>query len=108
MLCFFLAVVRGGFAHAPKRVLLESRFLYVGIGRLFQGNVDVFEKFPGSNAEETIEDLDQVIAGLAGLLAAESVGESQGVGKLTSADDKTRAIDIPITFQVHDRFTLWG
>lgn len=78
------------------------------VGSRFQGYVYVFKEFSGSDAEETIEDLDQVIACLAGLLAAEGVGENQRVGKLTSAHDETRAIDGPITFHVHDLFTLWG
>ena len=78
------------------------------VGCWFQGNIDAFKKPARSDAEKAVENLNQVVAGLAGLQAAEGVGENQGVGKLTSTNDETSAINGPIIFQGHRHFTLWG
>ena len=83
----------GGIADRAARL----RSAAVGL----EGHVDVLEEFARRDAEQAIEDLDKVVAGLAAMLAAEGVGEIEWVGKLTSAHDKTGAIDGPITFQIH-------
>jgi len=51
--------------------------------------------------------LDEVVARLAGMIAAECVGESQRCSKLTSAHQKAGAIDSPMTL-VHDAIPFGG
>src|ERR1700704_1952802 len=66
--------------------------------------VDVFEEGLIGDPFYSGRGLDEVIAGLAGLFAAESVGKNEGFGKLTSAHQKTGAIDGPLAFKIHNAF----
>ena len=67
-------------------------------------HVDVFEEGLSGDPSYSGRGLDEVIAGLAGLFAAESVGKNEGFGKLTSAHQKTGAVDGPLMFHIHSAF----
>lgn len=67
-------------------------------------HVDVFEEGLSGDPSYAGRGLDEVIAGLAGLFAAESVGKNEGFGKLTSAHQKTGAVDSPLAFDIHSAF----
>src|SRR5882762_4604074 len=67
-------------------------------------HVDVFEEGLSGDPFYSGRGLDEVIAGLAGLFAAESVGKNERFGKLTSAHQKTGAIDGPLAFKIHNAF----
>ena len=72
-------------------------------------HIDVFEGSFSDDRSDTGRGLDEVIAGLAGLFAAESVGKNEWFSKLTSAHQKTGAIDGPLAFRIHNAsFTLPG
>jgi hypothetical protein len=60
------------------------------------------------DAETALERLDEIIAGIAGMFAAESVGESQGFFQLASAHEKTRAVDGPFICSIHFVSPLGG
>jgi hypothetical protein len=67
-------------------------------------HVDVFEEGLSGDPSYSGRSLDEVIAGLAGLFAAESVGKNEGFDKLTSAHQKTGAVDGPLMFHIHSAF----
>ena len=67
-------------------------------------HVDVFEEGLSGDPSYSGRGLDEVVAGLAGLLAAESVGKNERFRKLTSAHQKTGAIDGPLAFDIHNAF----
>ena len=66
--------------------------------------VDVFKEGLSGDTSYTGKGLDEVIAGLAGLFAAESVGKNEGFDKLTSAHQKASAVDGPLAFDIHSAF----
>jgi hypothetical protein len=51
-----------------------------------------------------VRGLDEVIAGAAGLFAAESIGKDERFGELTSAHQEAGAVDSPLTFEIHKHF----
>jgi len=61
-------------------------------------HVDIFEKGTGGDSFHAIGGLDEIIAGSAGLFAAEGVGECEGFGELTSAHQESGAVDGPLIF----------
>ena len=67
-------------------------------------HVDIFEEGLIGDPFYSGRGLDEVIAGLAGLFAAESVGKNEGFDKLTSAHQKTSAVDGPLAFKIHNAF----
>ena len=67
-------------------------------------HVDVFEEGLSGDPFYSGRGLDEVIAGLAGLFAAEGVGKNEGFGKLASTHQKTGAIDGPLAFKIHNAF----
>lgn len=67
-------------------------------------HVDVFEEGLSGDPFYADRGLDEVIAGLAGLFAAESVGKNERFSKLTSAHQKTGAVDGPLAFKIHNAF----
>lgn len=67
-------------------------------------HVDVFKEGLGGDSFYAFRSLHEVVAGAAGLLAAESVGEDEWFGELTSAHQKTGAIDGPWALSVHKTF----
>ena len=69
-----------------------------------QRQVDVLEEGLSGDTSYAGRGLDEVIAGLAGLFAAESVGKNEGFDKLTSAHQKTSAVDGPLAFKIHMAF----
>ena len=71
---------------------------------LSHGHVDVFEYSLGGDSSYAVGGLDEVIAGTAGLFAAETVGKDEWFGELTSAHQKTGAIDGPLAFKIHRYF----
>ena len=58
----------------------------------------------------TVAGFDYVIAGTAGLFAAECVGKNERLLELTSAYQKAGAIDGPLVIKIHGAFFLpaWG
>src|ERR1700739_4797190 len=91
-----LSTVRGPRALGPKRSF-QRRPPLLAVVRGVKGHryVDVLEDVVRCDAEAALERLDEIIAGVAGMFAAECVGESQGFFQLTSAHEKTRAVDGP-------------
>ena len=81
----------------------------IGYGaRRLQGYVNVLEGFARSNAADAFTEFNQVIANLAGMFAAQRVGEDERLGELTCLHEKASAIDVPRVFHVHKLFTLGG
>jgi hypothetical protein len=58
----------------------------------------------GGDPSYAIRGLDKIVAGLAGLFAAESVGKDEWFGELTSTHQETGAVNGPLTFQIHKCF----
>jgi len=67
-------------------------------------HVNVFEEGLGDDPSHAVRGLDEVVAGPAGLFAAERVGKDERFGELTSAHQKTGAIDGPWVFKIHGAF----
>jgi len=91
------ALLWGGSGYGPD----EDAWGSVGVG---EWHVDVFEDGLGSDAFYTIRGLDEVVAGAAGLFAAESVGKNEWLTELTSTHQETGAIDGPVAFKIHGAF----
>jgi hypothetical protein len=71
-----------------------------GVSILRQGDINIFEDSSGSNAFYALGGFYEVITGEAGLFTAQSVGENQGLGELTSAHYETGAVDGPLFGQI--------
>src|SRR5258708_34390007 len=69
-----------------------------------QRQVDVFEGGLRGDPSYAGRGLDEVIAGLAGLFAAESVGKNGWFGKLTSTHQKRSAVAGPLACKIHQCF----
>jgi len=67
-------------------------------------HIDVFEEGLAGDAYYAFRGLDEVVAGAAGLFAAERVGKDEWFGELTSAHQETGAIDGPLAFKIHKYF----
>ena len=67
-------------------------------------HVDVFEENLPGDPSYAVRGLDEVIAGAAGLFAAESIGKDERFGELTSAHQEAGAVDSPLTFEIHKHF----
>jgi hypothetical protein len=65
---------------------------------LCESHVDIFEEGFAGYPSYAAGGLDEIVAGAAGLFAAESVGKNEWFGELTSAHQETGAIDGPLTF----------
>ena len=76
---------------------------------LRQGHVDVFEYGLGGDSPYAVGGLDEVVAGTAGLFAAECVGKDERFGELTGAHQETGTVDSPMAFEIHKCFlSLFG
>ena len=73
-----------------------------------EGHVDVFEDSARSDAAKTQRRFDEVVTREAGVFAAESVGEKQRFGELTSMHEEARAVDGPWSFNIHNSLPLGG
>jgi len=69
-----------------------------------QRHVDVFEESLRGDAPYAVGELDEIVAGASGLLAAESIGENQRFGELTSAHQETGVVDDPLACKIHGAF----
>src|SRR5208282_1688283 len=67
-------------------------------------HVDVFDDGLGGDSFYAVGGFDEVVSGTARLFAAESVGEDERFGELTSANQKTGAVDGPLAFKIHSCF----
>src|SRR5208282_2757376 len=67
-------------------------------------HVDVFEAGLGGDSFYAVGGFYEVVSGTARLFAAESVGKDQRFGELTSAHQKTGAVDGPLAFTIHSHF----
>ncbi len=67
-------------------------------------HVDVFEENLPGDPSYAVSGLDEVIAGAAGLFAAESIGKDERFGELTSAHQEAGAVDGPLVFKIHKYF----
>lgn len=76
--------------------------------RRSEGHVDIFEDGAASNVAEAVAGLDEVVAGLAGLFAAERVGKDERLSELTGVHEETRAVDGPLTSNIHNASPLGG
>jgi len=72
-------------------------------GRWSERYIDVFEEGLAGDAENAGRGFDEVIAGEAGMIAAEGIGEGERFGELASAHEKAGTINFPV---VHDFFHL--
>ena len=70
--------------------------------------VDVFKEMARSDAAQTIGRLDEVVASLARMLAAQDVGENERFSQLTGVHKKARAVDGPWSFTAHKYSTPRG
>ncbi len=68
---------------------------------LDEGHVNVFKDGLGGNAGYAVGGLDDVVAGAAGLFAAESIDKNEWFGELTGAHKETGAVDGPLAFEGH-------
>jgi hypothetical protein len=73
-----------------------------------QGNIDVLEEVTWTNAPESFRGLDEVVAGLSGMFAAEGVGENEGFSNLACTYNKACAVDGPCTFNFHKTSPVEG
>jgi len=64
------------------------------VGRA-HGDVYVFKNQAWRDAPAAVGGLNQIVAGLSAMLAAECVDEEKGLGKLPGFDQETSAIDFP-------------
>jgi len=71
---------------------------------LCQGHVDVFKEYSVRDPSHAVGRLDEVVAGAAGLFAAERVGKDERFRKLTSAHQKSGAVNGPLAFKIHKCF----
>ena len=87
---FFIAEIRFNFFNAQRleakigrcsNVMLV-RLCVRGIRSQSHGNVDVFENLPWSNAEDSVEGLDQVVALPSAVLPAKMVDEAEARAEL--------------------------
>jgi hypothetical protein len=80
----------------------EDGGCFVGLIRLAgERYVNVFKDGLGGDAAYAVRGLDQVIAGTAGLFAAEGVGEDEWFGELAGAYEKTGAVYGPLVVWIH-------
>lgn len=70
---------------------------YCGVGRVSDrhGDVDVLEDLAGSDAENAVEGLDEVVALAATMLASEMIGEAERGAELLGFDEEASAIRFP-------------
>lgn len=76
--------------------------------RIGQGDVNVLKDFARGDAKATFGGFDEIVAGFAGVFAAESVDENHAFRESTSAHEKTGAVDSPILFTIHFVVPLGG
>src|SRR5882724_2419809 len=77
-------------------------------GGCLQWHIDVLEQSARTNAAEPFRGLDNIIAGVAGMFAAEGVGKNERLGQLTGSNNKARAVNGPRTFHLHKTSPLGG
>ena len=77
-------------------------------GGCLQRHIDVLEEGPRSNATNPFRGLNEVVTGLAGMFAAESVGENEGLGKLAGSNNEARSVNGPCTFNLHKTSPVGG
>jgi hypothetical protein len=87
-----------------SRPLLHSNRRKIDLCR-GKWHVNVFEEDATGDTANAVRSFNEIVTGLTAMLATERVGERERMRKLTSADEKTSAINIPITFYRHDFFT---
>ena len=68
----------------------------LGLVRECERHVNVFEEGLRGDALDASGGLDEVVAGLAGLLTTESIGKDKWFGELTGVHQKTGAVDSPL------------
>jgi hypothetical protein len=78
------------------------------IGGRIQRHIDVFEEAAWMNAAKAFARLDEVIAGLSRLFAAEGIDKDERLGELTGTHHEARAVDGPLIFNTHKFFTPLG
>jgi hypothetical protein len=71
-------------------------------------DINVFKEVARSDAAQSVGRLDQVVHGLSGVFAAESVGEDERLSELTSVHEETSAVGGPRSFNVHKNPPLGG
>ena len=104
---------RHGTTDAVRPVRRDAFSQFCTFNRLRRGkkqgrrkwHVDIFEESLRRDSRYTVAGFDKIVAGSSGLLAAESVGENELFSKLTSAHQKTGAIDSPLAFKIHSAFS---
>ena len=98
--------LRSEYARSPG--LREAPSLRCAAGGSLQWHIDVFELSARTNAAEPFRGLDNVVARLAGMFAAEGVGKSERLGQLTGSNNEARAVNVPCTFHLHKTSPLGG
>lgn len=91
--------LRSEYARSPG--LREAPSVRCAAGGCLQWHIDVLELSARTNAAEPFRGLDNVVARLAGMFAAEGVGKSERLGQLTGSNNEARAVNVPCIFNLH-------
>ncbi|MBI1740271.1 MAG: hypothetical protein HYR57_05255 [Candidatus Koribacter versatilis] len=71
-----------------------------------QRHIDVFEQVARMDAAKASTGFDQVVTGLAGVIAAQYVGEGKGLIELPGSHHEARAVNGPWALNVHKASSL--
>lgn len=75
------------------------------LARGIHGDIDVFKNLAGSDALEAVGGLDEVVAFLSGVFAAQGIGEAKGCIELNGLNKEPGAVRFPIANETaHDTF----
>lgn len=74
----------------------------------FHENVNVLEEFPGSDAQNSVRELDEIVTRDAGVFATEGVVKTERSVELFRLNQKPGAICSPFTCDLHHQITLGG
>ena len=91
--------LRSEYARSPG--LREAPSVRCAAGGCLQWHIDVLELSARTNAAEPFRGLDNVVARLSGMFAAEGIGKDERFGKLTGSNNEARAVNGPCTFNFH-------
>jgi len=73
-----------------------------------QGDVDILEDLTGSDAQNTVGGLDEIVALASGVQAAENIGEGEAGAELPGFDEEAGAVSDPWTCCFHEYQPVWN
>src|SRR6266849_861980 len=98
--------LRSEYARSPG--LREAPSVRCAAEGCLQWHIDVLEKGARTNTAKPFRRFDEVVAGLSGMFAPESVGKDERFGELTGSHNEARAVNGPGTFHLHKTSPLGG